>query len=115
MGLALRTVDTRWSGKGKCDMTKKVYVGNMGFDTTEDKLRELFAAHGEVVEVSVITDRYTGRPRGFAFVEMATDGAASAAIAALNGQMVDSRELNVAEARPRKPRTDRQNHDRRRW
>ena len=96
-------------------MTKKVYVGNMSFDTTEDKLRELFAAHGEVVEVSVITDRHTGRPRGFAFVEMATDGAASAAIAALNGQMVDSRELNVAEARPRKPRTDRQNHDRRRW
>ena len=96
-------------------MTKKVYVGNMSFDTTEDKLRELFAAHGEVVSVSVITDRYTGRPRGFAFVEMATDGAAAAAIASLNGQMVDDRQLNVAEARPRKPRDRDRGDDRRRW
>jgi len=96
-------------------MTKKVYIGNMSFDTTEDKLRELFAAHGEVTEVTVVTDRYTGRPRGFAFVEMATDEAAAAAIAALNGQDVDGRQLNVAEARPRKPRGGDRGRDRRRW
>jgi len=82
-------------------MTKKVYIGNMSYDTTEDALRELFAAHGEVTSVNVITDRQTGRPRGFAFVEMATDEAAEAAITALNGQMVDGRSLKVAEARPR--------------
>lgn len=99
-------------------MAKKVYVGNMSFDTSEDKLQELFQAHGEVTSVSVVTDRYTGRPRGFAFVEMATDEAATAAIAALNGQLVDGRQLNVAEARPRKPRGgggDRGDYDRRRW
>jgi RNA recognition motif-containing protein len=97
-------------------MAKKVYVGNMSYDTGEDKLRELFAAHGEVVSVNVVTDRYTGRPRGFAFVEMETDGAAQAAIAALNGQEVDGRQLNVAEARPPRQRdSDRGRRDRRRW
>ena len=97
-------------------MTKKVYIGNMNFDTTEDSLRGLFAAHGEVVSVNVVTDRYSGRPRGFGFVEMATDEAAAAAIAALNGQEVDGRQLNVAEARPPKPRDrDRRGSDRRRW
>ncbi|UCC63578.1 MAG: RNA-binding protein [Anaerolineae bacterium] len=97
-------------------MAKKIYVGNMSYDTTEDKLQELFAAYGEVVSVNVVTDRYTGRPRGFGFIEMATDGAAQAAIAALNGQEVDGRQLNVAEARPPKPRGgDRDRRDRRRW
>ena len=96
-------------------MAKKVYVGNLSFDTTEDKLRELFAAHGEVVSAVVVTDRYTGRPRGFAFVEMATDEAAAAAIAALNGQEVDGRQLNVAEARPPKRRGGGRDRDRRRW
>lgn len=98
-------------------MAKRVYVGNMSFDTTEDKLRELFAAHGEVNSVNVVTDRYTGRPKGFAFVEMETDEAANAAIAALNSQVVDGRELRVDEARPRKPRGgDRGGgYDRRRW
>jgi len=81
-------------------MAKKIYVGNMSYDTTESALRELFAAHGEVVSVSVVTDRDTGRPRGFAFVEMATDAAANAAIAALDGQSVDGRTLKVNEARP---------------
>jgi len=88
-------------------MAKKVYVGNMSYDTTEAKLRELFSAHGEVTSVSVVTDRETGRPRGFAFVEMATDAAAAAAIAALNGQMVDDRELRVNEARPPRSRDSR--------
>ncbi|HOU12480.1 MAG TPA: RNA-binding protein [Anaerolineae bacterium] len=86
-------------------MAKKIYVGNMSYDTTESTLRELFAAHGEVVSVSVVTDRDTGRPRGFAFVEMATDAAANAAIAALDGQSVDGRTLKVNEARPPAPRS----------
>jgi RNA recognition motif-containing protein len=88
----------------------------MNFDTTEDKLRELFVAHGEVVSVNIVTDRYTGQPRGFAFVEMATNEAAGAAIAVLNGREVDGRQLKVDEARPRKPRDgDRDRRDRRRW
>jgi RNA recognition motif-containing protein len=97
-------------------MAKNVYVGNMSYDTTQDRLRELFAAHGEVVSVNIITDRDTGRPRGFAFVEMATDEAANAAIAALDGQQVDGRTLRVSEARPRRPRnTDRGRRYRRDW
>ena len=96
-------------------MAKKVYIGNMSYDTTEIKLQELFAAHGEVASVSVITDRYTGRPRGFAFVEMATGEAAEAAIAALNGQEVDGRQLTVNEARPPKPRGGDRGRRDRRW
>ena len=86
-------------------MAKNVYVGNMSYDTSQDRLRELFETYGEVVSVNIITDRDTGRPRGFAFVEMATEEAAKAAIAALDGQNVDGRELRVNEARPRRPRT----------
>ena len=80
--------------------------------------------HGEVLSVNVVTDRNTGQPRGFAFVEMATDEGAQAAITALNGQEVDGRQLKVDEARPRKPRGgerggerggDRGRRDRRRW
>ena len=85
-------------------MGKTVYVGNMSPDITADRLTELFAAHGEVVEVRVITDQYTGRPRGFAFVDMATGEGAKAAISDLNGQAVDGRELKVAEAKPRRRR-----------
>lgn len=83
-------------------MTKNVYVGNMSFDTTEATLRQAFEAYGEVTSVNIITDRYSGRPRGFAFVEMATDEAASAAIAALNGQDLDGRTLKIDEAKPRR-------------
>jgi cold-inducible RNA-binding protein len=95
-------------------MAKKVYVGNLNYQTTEDTLRELFAEYGGVESVSVITDRYTGRSKGFAFVEMSTDSDAQEAISALNGKMVDDRELNVAEARPQKdrPRGDRRGGDR---
>ncbi len=85
-------------------MTKRVYVGNMSYDTTESRLRELFGEHGEVTSVNIVTDRDTGRARGFAFVEMATDEAARAAISALNGRMVDGRTLRVDEARPRRSR-----------
>jgi RNA recognition motif-containing protein len=87
----------------------------MSFDTTQAKLQEMFEAHGEVTEVRVITDRVTGRPRGFAFVEMATDEAANAAIAALDGQEVDGRTLKVNEARPRAPRSGGRGDSRRRW
>jgi RNA recognition motif-containing protein len=97
-------------------MAKKVYVGNLSFDTTQDGLRELFEAHGQVATVDMITDRYSGRPRGFAFVEMMNDEGANAAIAALNGQEVDGRALKVAPAKPRESRgTDRGRRDNRRW
>ena len=86
-------------------MGKNIYVGNLSYDTTQEQLQALFEAHGEVTSVNVITDRYSGRPRGFAFVEMATEQAANAAIAALNGQDVDGRALNVNEAKPREPRS----------
>jgi RNA recognition motif-containing protein len=94
-------------------MAKNIYVGNMSYDTTADSLRELFAAHGEVTAVNVITDRVTGRPRGFAFVEMADDAAGNAAIAALDGQDVDGRTLKVNEAKPREPRGGNRGGDRR--
>jgi RNA recognition motif-containing protein len=98
------------------NMAKNVYVGNLSFDTSQDKLRELFEAHGQVATVNVITDRYTGRPRGFAFVEMMNDQGANAAIAALNGQEVDGRALTVAPAKPRQSRSpDRGRRDSRRW
>jgi cold-inducible RNA-binding protein len=85
-------------------MAKNVYVGNMSYDTTESGLRELFEAHGQVETVNVVTDRDSGRPRGFAFVEMVTEEGARAAIAALDGQEVDGRTLKVSEAKPRSPR-----------
>jgi RNA recognition motif-containing protein len=87
--------------EGVREMAKKIYVGNMNYDTTEETLRQLFSAHGEVSSVSVVTDRYTGRAKGFGFVEMATDEAARAAITALNGQTVDGRQLRVNEANDR--------------
>ena len=82
-------------------MTKNVYVGNLSFDTTQTGLQELFEAHGQVSSVNLITDRYSGRPRGFAFVEMMTEEGATAAIGALNGQEVDGRTLKVDRAKPR--------------
>lgn len=85
-------------------MSKKIYVGNMSYSTTEETLRDLFAAYGEVESVSIITDKFTGRARGFGFVEMGSDDGAQSAIAALNGQKVDGRELKVNEAHDRAPR-----------
>jgi RNA recognition motif-containing protein len=82
-------------------MTKKVYVGNLNYDTTEATLQALFEAHGKVTAVNVVTDRARGRSRGFAFVEMENDEAADAAIAALDGQEVDGWTLKVAPAKPR--------------
>ncbi len=85
-------------------MTKKVYVGNLSFNATEDQVRDLFAEYGDVQSIAMINDRDTGRFRGFAFVEM-EDSAANAAIKALNGKEVDGRELSVNEARPREERS----------
>lgn len=79
----------------------KIYVGNMSFQTTEEGLRDLFAQHGEVQEVVVVTDRDTGRPRGFGFVTMPNASEAQAAIEAINGTDLDGRTLNVNEARPK--------------
>jgi RNA recognition motif-containing protein len=76
----------------------------MSYETTRERLIALFAAHGQVASVNLITDRATGRPRGFAFVEMTTEEAANAAITALNGQEVDGRTLTVDAAKPRAPR-----------
>ena len=77
---------------------KKLYVGNMAFATSEDELRETFEKHGAVRSVNVITDRDTGRPRGFAFVEMEDESAAQAAMQALDGSEIGGRTLRVNEA-----------------
>jgi len=88
-------------------MSKKLYVGNLSYSTTETVLRDLFGTVGEVASVNVITDRMTGRSRGFAFVEMAEESAAEQAINQLNGRDVDGRNIKVAEARPQRPREQR--------
>jgi len=88
-------------------MAKKLYVGNLSYDTTEESLHTAFAEVGQVETVSLVTDRMSGRSRGFAFVEMATDEAAAEAISRLNGHMLDGREISVAEARPPRTRDDR--------
>jgi RNA recognition motif-containing protein len=79
----------------------KLYVGNLSFSTTEEALQNEFSAHGQVEEVAVITDRDTGRPRGFAFVTMSNDGEAQAAIEGLNGTELDGRTITVNEAKPK--------------
>jgi RNA recognition motif-containing protein len=84
---------------------KSVYVGNLNFETTEADLRNLFTPFGEVERISVINDRETGRPRGFAFVEMPDDQEAAQAVAGLNGREVAGRALRINEAAPRLERT----------
>lgn len=98
-------------------MSKKIYVGNLPFSTYDDEIRNLFGTHGEVLSVSLITDRETGRLRGFGFVEMNDDGAL-AAIQTLNGSTLGGRNLKVNEAedRPRAPRNNAfDGHTRRTW
>jgi RNA recognition motif-containing protein len=85
-------------------MGKRIYCGNLSFKATEDDVRQLFAQHGEVTDVHVVMDRETGRSRGFAFVEMADEGQAKAAIAALDGTRHQDRNLKVNEAQPREDR-----------
>lgn len=85
-------------------MATKLYIGNLSFDITEGDLRQAFAAYGDVTSCNVISDRETGRPRGFAFVEMASADAAAKAIAEMNGKELGGRALVVNEARPREER-----------
>ena len=80
---------------------KNVFVGNMSFETTESSIRSIFEPFGEITRVNLITDRDTGRARGFGFVEMTNDEEAAKAIAALNGTQMDGRALNVNEAKPK--------------
>ena len=82
----------------------KLYVGNLSYNTTEDTVRAEFGAHGETREVVLISDRETGRPKGFGFVTMGSDDEGKAAIAALDGAELDGRSIKVNEARPRENR-----------
>lgn len=82
-------------------MNNKLFVGNLSFNTTENDLQDAFAAHGTVVETNLMTDRATGRARGFGFVTMSTDDEAQKAVSAMNGQPLDGRPLTVNIARPR--------------
>jgi RNA recognition motif-containing protein len=85
----------------------KIYVGNLNFRSSEDDIKALFAPYGAVEDVTLITDKETGRPRGFGFVIMAADDAGRRAIDELNGKDFDGRALTVNEARPREPRQER--------
>lgn len=82
-------------------MNTKLFVGNISFNTTENDLHDAFAAHGTVVEANLMTDRATGRPRGFGFVTMGSPDEAQKAITAMNGASLDGRNLTVNEARPK--------------
>ncbi len=84
-----------------------VYVGNLPYTTSSDDLRDLFASYGEVTSANVISDRDSGRSKGFGFVEMADDSAAQTAIEELNGKEMDGRAITVNEARPREDRNNR--------
>ena len=88
-------------------MAKKLYVGNLSYDTTDSDLQELFEEFGTVESAQVIIDRDSGRSKGFGFVEMTEESAAAAAIEQFNGTQLDGRSIKVAEAKPRRPREDR--------
>jgi RNA recognition motif-containing protein len=82
-----------------------IYVGNLSYNTTEENLRQAFEGFGEVAKVNIITDKFSGKSRGFGFVEMPTKGEAEAAMTGLNGKELDGQTLNVNEARPRAERS----------
>ena len=86
-------------------MAKKLYVGNLAYKTTQEQVQALFSQAGEVEEINLITDRDTGRPKGFGFVSMATEEGAQEAIKRFNGYTLDNRTLTVNEARPREERS----------
>lgn len=86
-------------------MNNKLFVGNLSFNTTENDLQDAFAAHGTVLETNLMTDRDSGRPRGFAFVTMSTEEEAQKAISAMNGASLDGRNLTVNVARAREERS----------
>jgi len=85
---------------------KNIFVGNLSFGASEESVRALFATHGTVDRVNIVTDRDSGQPRGFGFVEMANDAEGDKAIAAVNGMNLDGRALNVNEARPKADRSN---------
>ena len=85
-------------------MQLNIYVGNLSFDTTDDSLRAAFAVHGSVDSARVITDRESGRSRGFGFIEMPDSGEANTAMSAITGTMLEGREVNANEAKPREER-----------
>lgn len=85
-------------------MAKRLFVGNLPYSATQDEIREVFAAFGEVVEVDLRSDRETGRPKGYGFVEMTTEDQATAAVDGLNGSDMNGRKLTVNVARPREER-----------
>lgn len=85
-------------------MSTKLYVGNLSYDTTEDELKELFAKAGEVTSVVLITDRESGRPKGFGFVEMGSQADAQKAVSMFNGSSLHDRQIKVDQARPREER-----------
>lgn len=93
-------------------MATKLFVGGLSWGTTDDKLRELFSQAGTVVSATVITDKFTGKSKGFGFVEMSTEAEAKEAINKLNGQDFDGRAIAVNEARPKEPRDNRFGGDR---
>lgn len=88
-------------------MGKRLYVGNLAFSTTDETLKGLFAQHGTVESVNIMTDKFSGRSRGFGFVEMATDEEAKVAVEKVNGTNLDGRDLVVNEARPQEERRER--------
>lgn len=89
-------------------MSTKLFVGGLSWSTTEDSLRSFFAQHGTVVSATVITDKYSGKSKGFGFVEMSTEDEAKEAMSKLNGQTLDGRAITVNEARPQVPRENRE-------
>jgi RNA recognition motif-containing protein len=96
-------------------MGSKIYVGGLPYSTSESQLNDLFAEHGAVESVRVITDKFTGQSRGFGFVEMTSADEANAAITALNGTELGGRTLTVNEARPQEPRAAKGGGGRDRW
>ena len=94
---------------------KNIFVGNLSFDATDDTIRSLFESHGTVQAVNIITDRDTGRSKGFGFVEMTDDGEAQRAISAVNGKEIGGRALTVNEARPKADRGSSAGGGRSRW
>lgn len=95
-------------------MAKKIYVGNLSFQTTDDTLRQAFAAFGEISSCAIVIDRYTNNSKGFAFIEYTDDQAAEAAIGGMTGQTIDGRQLRVSEANA-KPQGDRGSYGANRW
>jgi len=85
-------------------MATKLFVGGLAWGTTDDSMKQFFASAGQVVSATVITDKFTGKSKGFGFVEMSSDAEAKEAVAKLNGQELDGRAITVNEARPQAPR-----------